>query len=238
MRDHLRSVEYSGKTNVLISLLESPNGVRFENVYAYSNVYVYSKSLQQPNDVVPPSEARPNSIFIFDDVACDKQDGNQEERGGRESERVVRSATPRKSDDRSHDRVQPIISTSYDDHTIESLKDVFGRTDDSLATKVQNRLQTSEDRETLQAGLGPLGQKYVGAVLRGTRDKQKNGIDYVYGVYLHKDGLMFGNKRFDVDDTDNIIIDGVQYADTPGLYELIFKRIPDDLLYTENDMNK
>jgi len=31
-----------GKTNILISLLESPHGVRFENVY------VYSKSLQQP----------------------------------------------------------------------------------------------------------------------------------------------------------------------------------------------
>jgi len=31
-----------GKTNVLINLLESPHGVRFENVY------VYSKSLQQP----------------------------------------------------------------------------------------------------------------------------------------------------------------------------------------------
>lgn len=80
-----------GKTNVLISLLESPHGVRFENVY------VYSKSLQQPKykylewlfetiddinyltfsnnvDVVPPCDALPNSIFIFDDVACDKQD--------------------------------------------------------------------------------------------------------------------------------------------------------------------
>jgi len=80
-----------GKTNVLISLLESPHVVRFENVY------VYSKSLQQPkyqylenllssiddidyftfsnnSDVVPRSDARPNSIFIFDDVACDKQD--------------------------------------------------------------------------------------------------------------------------------------------------------------------
>ena len=80
-----------GKTNVLISLLESPHGVRFENVY------VYSKSLQQPKyqylenlltpieevgyfafsnncDVTHPSEALPNSIFIFDDVACDKQD--------------------------------------------------------------------------------------------------------------------------------------------------------------------
>ena len=84
-----------GKTNVLISLVESPTGVRFENVY------VYSKSLQQPkyrylenlfisideigyftfsnnSDVVPSSEARPNFIFIFDDVACDKQDAVRE----------------------------------------------------------------------------------------------------------------------------------------------------------------
>ncbi|KYM97335.1 hypothetical protein ALC62_11979 [Cyphomyrmex costatus] len=80
-----------GKKNVLISLLESPNGVRFENVY------VYSKSLQQPkyrylenllapieeinyftfsnnSEIIPPSEGLPNSIFIFDDVACDKKD--------------------------------------------------------------------------------------------------------------------------------------------------------------------
>ena len=49
---------------------------------------------------------------------------------------------------------------------------------------------------------------------------------------------MFGNKRFDVDDADNIIIDGVRNAGTPGLYELIFKRIPDDALYTEDDMHK
>ena len=48
---------------------------------------------------------------------------------------------------------------------------------------------------------------------------------------------MFSNKRFDVDDADNIIIDGIRYAGTPGLYELIFKRILFDLLYTE-DMNK
>jgi len=79
------------KTNVLVSLLENSNDVRFENVY------VYSKSLQQlkyqylenlftsidkigyftfsnKSDVIPPSEACSNSIFIFNDVACDKQD--------------------------------------------------------------------------------------------------------------------------------------------------------------------
>jgi len=84
-----------GKTNILIILLGSPHGVRFENVY------VYSKSLLQPkyqylenllssideigyftfsnnSDVVPPSDAHPNSIFVFDDVAYDKQDTMKE----------------------------------------------------------------------------------------------------------------------------------------------------------------
>lgn len=79
-----------GKTNVVISLIEDPNGLCFENIY------IFSKSLQQPkyrylekilrpikglglytfsdNDsVIPPEFAEPNSIFIFDDVICDKQ---------------------------------------------------------------------------------------------------------------------------------------------------------------------
>ena len=55
---------------------------------------------------------------------------------------------------------------------------------------------------------------------------------------LHKDGLMFGNKHFDVNDANNIIIYDVQYADTLGLYELIYKRISDDLLYMKDDMHK
>jgi len=38
--DWFAATRIVGKTNVLISLLESPHGVRFENVY------VYSKSLQ------------------------------------------------------------------------------------------------------------------------------------------------------------------------------------------------
>lgn len=79
-----------GKTNVLLSLLFNPNGPRFENIY------VYSKSLYQPKyellkavlsnvegvgyfpyadneNVIDVSQARNNSIFIFDDIACDKQ---------------------------------------------------------------------------------------------------------------------------------------------------------------------
>ncbi|HYT42356.1 MAG TPA: hypothetical protein VEP90_08415 [Methylomirabilota bacterium] len=80
-----------GKTNLMLSLLFHPRGLRFENCY------VYSKSLQQAKyqflekvlkgvkgighyfysdreDVIPPNQVKPNSIMIFDDVATQKQD--------------------------------------------------------------------------------------------------------------------------------------------------------------------
>lgn len=80
-----------GKTNLVLNLIFSPEGLQFENVY------VFSKSLYQPkyeflycvlsripeieyrsysdNDDVPhPSDVKSNSIMIFDDVACGKQE--------------------------------------------------------------------------------------------------------------------------------------------------------------------
>ncbi|EGI64136.1 hypothetical protein G5I_07443 [Acromyrmex echinatior] len=85
--------------------------------------------------------------------------------------------------------LNPITSTTRAKivPTIELLKNVFETMKDALVTKIQNQLQTSEGREALRGGLGPLGQKYVEAVLRGVQDKE-SGIDHVYGVYLHKGG--------------------------------------------------
>lgn len=80
-----------GKTNLILSLIYDPVGVKFYNIY------IFSRSLGQPkyrtlleifsgiedigcyayesNENIPkPSEAKPNSIFVFDDVTCDKQD--------------------------------------------------------------------------------------------------------------------------------------------------------------------
>lgn len=80
-----------GKTNCLFTLLLDINGLKFKNIY------IYSKSLYQPKyeyltkimasipeigyhlfsnncDVIPVEQAKRNSIFIFDDVACEKQD--------------------------------------------------------------------------------------------------------------------------------------------------------------------
>lgn len=82
-----------GKTNLLISLLESEHGLKFENIYIYSKTldqekYEYLKKMltgieelgfytfSSSDKVIPPNEAEKNSIIIFDDVICDKNQEN------------------------------------------------------------------------------------------------------------------------------------------------------------------
>lgn len=86
-----------GKTNLLVNLIVSKHGLKFENIYVYSSTlwqpkYEYLRKLfhsEQQNhhhkvqyrefsasdDVIEPKDASPNSIIIFDDVICEK---NQE----------------------------------------------------------------------------------------------------------------------------------------------------------------
>jgi len=125
--------------------------------------------------------------------------------------------------------VQPTISESL------AIENVFETTGNTLKTSVRNMLQTSEGQEVLREHLGPLGQKYMSALFSAD---EKNEIDHVYGVYFNENEMRLGNKRFDIDKDDSIIIDKVRYIGTPGLYELLFKRIPDDVIYSEDDMQK
>lgn len=79
-----------GKTNVIISLIINPNGLRFENIYVYSKTlnqskYKYLEKILKPirglgfytftsnDDIISPADAKQNSIIIFDDIICDKQ---------------------------------------------------------------------------------------------------------------------------------------------------------------------
>lgn len=80
----------TGKTTIMINLIEHEQGLKFENVYIYSKSlyqpkYVYLEKLLKPikgirffafnesENILHPSDARPNSIFIFDDVCCSNQ---------------------------------------------------------------------------------------------------------------------------------------------------------------------
>lgn len=80
-----------GKTTALISLIIHSNGLRFDNIYVYSKSlsqpkYMFLKDLLDPieeiqysafndrEDFVSPDNALSNSVMIFDDIACEKQD--------------------------------------------------------------------------------------------------------------------------------------------------------------------
>lgn len=81
----------AGKTNLAISLIVNPNGLCFENIYIYSKslnqpMYMYldkilsdlpfigyHKFVDDSEEIISPGDAKPNSIFIFDDVQCTPQ---------------------------------------------------------------------------------------------------------------------------------------------------------------------
>lgn len=84
-----------GKTNVMVSLLHDPNGLRFSNVYLYSKTPFQPKyenvreavagcdglgfyTFSDTDEIIPLRDAEPLSVFIFDDVACDKQNAMRE----------------------------------------------------------------------------------------------------------------------------------------------------------------
>ncbi|XP_071629451.1 uncharacterized protein [Temnothorax longispinosus] len=150
---------------------------------------------------------------------------------------ITKILQPRKAKRSKGPLNEPLITSapSVQPAILKSLanEDVFETTNDPLVKSVRQKLQTPEGQETLRDELGPLSQKYVGAVLNGD---EKSGINTKYGVYFSNDEMMLGNKRFDVNHADKIIIDGIRYNGTRGLYELIFKKYPNVDIYTEDDM--
>jgi len=82
-----------GKTNALLTLITHPNGLRFENIYIYSKSLSQAKyqllqqilagvdgvgyfPFQSQDQVIPPEEARANSLMIFDDLAVSEKQNN------------------------------------------------------------------------------------------------------------------------------------------------------------------
>lgn len=79
-----------GKTNLIIGLLLHEQGLQFKKIYLYSKTLNQPKYLflekvlqlvsnvslskyRENDDVISPNDAKPNSIIIFDDVACENQ---------------------------------------------------------------------------------------------------------------------------------------------------------------------
>ncbi|KAK5638217.1 hypothetical protein RI129_012512 [Pyrocoelia pectoralis] len=78
----------------------------------------------------------------------------------------------------------------------------------------------------------PLPRIYVERMIRDTR----NTIDTTYGIHydIDTDKWTMGNTPVDIQGED-LIINGVRYKGTEGLYELIIMNEPDPHLITEQD---
>lgn len=79
-----------GKTTAMVNLLTDENGLRFEHIYLYTKTpdqpkYIMLKKVMEGVDgaqmhvytdgdhVPPPEQVQTNSVFVFDDVAFEKQ---------------------------------------------------------------------------------------------------------------------------------------------------------------------
>lgn len=83
------------------------------------------------------------------------------------------------------------------------------------------------------ASKGLLTRKYLVKMLYKTPGNRKV---HVFGVRIDSnDGLMIGDSRLDIDDSDNLVIKGKSFHGTPGLFELLFKQSPGK--YTARDLN-
>ena len=92
---------------------------------------------------------------------------------------------------------------------------------------------------SIQAPEKPLGgedTQYIGEVAEKYLRKfaTKGEADRTYGLYDRHGNFYIGNKPIVIID-NNIMVDGEEYLGTPGLWELIVSKNPDDTIYTNDD---
>lgn len=102
---------------------------------------------------------------------------------------------------------------------------------DKVLEKVLSTPAGTDYVKTLLEQYGPLAAKYMAlyVVDDKTIDKSYHGLRYINNEWL------FGNKSFTVDKNDNIFINNIEYQGTPGLFELIFSKDPNQSIITKHD---
>ena len=85
-----------------------------------------------------------------------------------------------------------------------------------------------EDLDTSALYLGEIAERY----LRHFASKQE--VDKTFGLYDKDEQFYIGNSPITIND-NNISVKGKEYIGTPGLWELLVMREPDESIYTDED---
>lgn len=117
----------------------------------------------------------------------------------------------------------------------EGDEDTFSKVSD-----VANLVSTDEGLESASQYVNDqfsheLTKEYMLKLMKDAGGKEKV-IDHTYGPRFEGDVLMVGGKPLRFDDDGSIIIADTTYKPTHGLYDLLFKRLPNEEIYNTEDL--
>jgi hypothetical protein len=119
-------------------------------------------------------------------------------------------------------------------------EETFGDSEEEAAD-VSSVLGTSEGIETASQYVkenftNPLTSKFMLKLMRDVGGS-KRVIDNTFGPRFEGNTLMIGDQPLQFNEDGSIAIANTTYKPTPGLYELIFKRLPNEEIYNTEDLS-
>lgn len=117
-------------------------------------------------------------------------------------------------------------------------EDVFSYTpepDTSLEEVKQAYSKDENVRKSFEDTINQFG-KDIQHYLRKMVADTSGVYDHIYGI-RYENGWKIGDSPVEIDG-DDFIINGVRYKGSPGLYELMFLKIPNQNIYTTSDLEK
>nr|CAI5852109.1 unnamed protein product [Callosobruchus analis] len=129
------------------------------------------------------------------------------------------------------------LSSNYDTPSdikrsiIDEISSNYSDDDDDALSRFQDIDQSSFNDYLEQ--YEPLPRKYINDMYKDIENKE---FDHKYGVRHDKitETFMVGDSKLNIVGSD-IYVQGKRYKGTQGLYELLFKKYPNDTMFTDED---
>lgn len=145
-------------------------------------------------------------------------------------------------DNHGDDSFEPaIFSSPTNESTLQKGEKVFDNSSSDDEGDVSRALQSPRGQLSASQFIDQnfqhrVTKKYMAILMGGVVKGRKDPIDHTYGPRFDNTLLKVGDSLLQFDEDGGIRIRDVAYKGTEGLYELLFKRIPDGEIYNDNDM--
>lgn len=215
-------MEASGKKALTQRIIRARNNIRrkfqeLKRVQADTDMFFKTKLGPPLQDLFKPTTPKPTTTssvstqtLPLELTGVEEQEEQQEE----EEEDVFTSETPVR-----FLTTQTVAETPTTSKQVPSLSEV-------LSTPEYN----AQLKRFLRTAYGPLTTPYLKKLF-------SKKTDTTYGVRYEEDRFRIGKADIKISDR-NIVVQGVSYKTTKGLLELLFMRIPDSYVITDDDLQK